>query len=335
MSSLTVTNFYSVQIYKLSADLENKDQVTKTFFNSATLRASITSALADYMSNQTAPAHASLAKDWLPQIKEKCHANRVRPALFLIIEKSTHDEIYTIDAIRCVINQEFAFHLQSPEPLFQNSGNPIAAQSGIKEIQIHSTLPDLQSRMMLDVRTPLTEALLDKKIQTLKQVVNLLIEMQHIRCMGESLATILFKPSSELADKLTFLQLWEIMKDRPAEDNFMDMERSEKDSKKKIPGVVTSLGYNCLDKWIKPRSKKLSENPETLTELQGVYRNAIAHQDKNTLDKIMSHMSDPNSETSGSTSQELLNLLMTKRLIKDIYQFLLEHVKNADTEGSE
>ena len=318
MSLFAVTKTYSVQIYELSADLKNKDQVTKSFFDGEYLRASITSSPIHYMSNQAEPAHACLAEQWLPEIKRKLEANQSRCTLYLIIEKSTYENTFTVETIRCIVNHKFGFSLRSTEPLFRNSGNPIAVQAGIAEISINSTI-SITSNVRPESRAFVTEACLDEKIDNFKEVIKLLQNIREVTCMDEPLVTILNNSFRDKSGPWVFLQMWEIMKD------------GDEKNKVKRCGVVSHLGINCKDSWLSPRTKYIDkDHPQNMTELQREFRNALAHMDMRDMKNIIEYVNESDSEKLKDirlNNHEQLTRMMIQSLRSDIFNFLFDHTQ--------
>ena len=312
MSLFALTNIYSVEIHELGVDLINKNQSAKIFHDDEGVRASITCDPLRYMSNQEEPAHACLSKQWLPEIKEKLSSNQSINPLFLIIEKASNDDSLTIDTIRCSLNHEFDSRLRSVEPLFQRSGNPIAAQEGRAELLIGSTIK-ASSRFLPRVGIP--EASLDEKLDVISKVIPLLQDISEVTCMDEPLVTILNRSFESQPDPKVFLQMWEIMND--------GMGRS---------GVVSHLGCDCKDRWLSPRTKRIDkDHPSSMTELQREFRNALAHMDMQRMDKIIKYVNKSNSEKLKDiyvNNHVTLTRMMIQSLQSDIFQFLLGCAKN-------
>lgn len=317
MSLFALTNIYSVEIHELGVDLINKNQSAKIFHHDEGVRASITCDPVRYMSNQEEPAHACLSMQWLPEIREKLNSNQSKNPLFLIIEKSSDDDsltIDTIDTIRCSLNHEFDSCLRSVEPLFQRSGNPIAAQKGRAELLIGSKI-EANSRFSLRMGIP--EASLYEKLGVISKVIPLLQDIRKVTCMGEPLGTILNRSYEDESDPWVFLKMWEIMRDGKGRS-----------------GVVSHLGCDCKDRWWSPRSKKFGKDHLcSMTELQREFRNALAHMNMQDMGNIIDYV---NKSDSGKLKDihvnnhdhETLTRMMIKSLRSDIFQFLLECTKN-------
>jgi len=246
---LDETEIYSMQVFKLGTDLHNGDHVVSVFHETNALRACITSDPTFYIREHLANSHKRIARDWLADIIIACQLPQKRTPLFLIIEQSKHNQSGILTAIKSAINHEYRFPMNSSDPIFSRSGNPIAHKKGICDIPIRSTIPVIR-RFAIDYRSNITHLQFNDSVNSIKLVHRILCDLHEVTCMDDSLSTILDKSFESPSDPWVFLQMWEIMNDSEHNNRMGIVSHLHKDSAKKLKDrkVYTA--------WLVKRSKK-------------------------------------------------------------------------------
>ena len=322
--SLDETEIYSMQVFKLGTDLHYGDHVVSVFHETNALRACITSDPTFYISEHLANSHKRIANDWLSDIIKACQLPQKRTPLFLIIEQSKHNQSGILTAIKSAINHEYRFPMNSSDPIFSRSGNPIAHEKGIHEIQLGSTI-HAYSRFSIDCRANLTHPQFNDSVNSIKLVYKVLCDLREVTCMDESLSTILNKSFESPSDPWVFLQMWEIMNDSEHNNRTGIVSHLHKDSAK------TLKDRKVYTEWLVKRSRTLDATPKNLTEQQRNFRNAIAHQDMEVIRKIIQSINESKSEALldvrvGDLAH--LTRIMNQKMRSDIFEWLVTYAKS-------